>query len=118
MSDSHRRSSRSSSRRDEPPPVQVMHHPHPNPIDAATLPSTLLAEYVRDSSRNTNIQKALDFVNVTDTKLETLFLRGKDRLISRSTLDGKLIHPPAVLRRTTKVIREFYNMALSTAPLV
>jgi hypothetical protein len=86
-----------------------MCHPHPNPIDAATLPSALLAEYVRDSSRNTTIQRALDFVNVTDTKLETLFLRGKDRLISRSILDGKLVHPPAVIRRTTKVIRELMS---------
>jgi hypothetical protein len=99
-----------SSRRNEPPPVQVMRHPHPQPIDAATIPPVALAEYVRDSGRNSKIQKALDFVNVTDTKLETLFLRGKDRLISRSTLDGKLIHPPAVLRRSAKVIRDFYDL--------
>jgi hypothetical protein len=51
-------------------------------------------------------------VNVTDTKLENLFLCGKDRLISRSTHDGKLIHPQAVLRRTTKIIHEFYNLKI------
>jgi hypothetical protein len=87
-----------------------MRHLHPQPIDAATIPSVALAEYIRDSGRNSAIQKALDFVNVNNTKLETLFLCGKERLVSRSTLDGKLIHPPAVLRRTAKIIRDFYDL--------
>ena len=55
----------------------------------------------------------LDFINAPDTKLETLFLVGNERLIKRSIYNKNYLHPPTALCRTAQQIRQFYEAGLS-----
>lgn len=95
-------------RRSRDPPQLVSRHPLLPSIDATSVPAMTLSDAVR-SRDATRFLAHLDFVQMPDSRIESLFLGNNERLRKRS-LDGrKLLLPPPALRRTAQQIRDFFE---------
>lgn len=86
-------------------------HPMSPTVDAETQEFALLQAYIPSSQKDasSNFEAILDFINVTDEKIDQLFVTNRIRHRDHDNVR----YPPAGERRTASQIRQWFKYPVS-----